>query len=144
MHKIIAAASLTVLLSGCGLFQGLPVQTAGGASSATVASSGAVGTMPGDVKMAGGVLTDASGMTLYTFSDDKPGESNCLAGCARNWPPLVAPTDAPGTGSFTNIRRRDGFSQWAYKGMPLYTYAKDAKAGDKTGDNFNNKWKIAQ
>ena len=34
--------------------------------------------------------------------------------------------------------------QWAYKGKPLYTWAKDTKPGDVTGDGVNNVWHIAQ
>ena len=42
------------------------------------------------------------------------------------------------------IAREDGSKQWAYKGKPLYTWAKDAKPGDVTGDGVNNVWHIAQ
>jgi predicted lipoprotein with Yx(FWY)xxD motif len=35
--------------------------------------------------------------------------------------------------------------QWAYKGKPLYTFAKDTKPGDTTGDGFlNGAWHIAK
>src|SRR5699024_3097174 len=34
----------------------------------------------------------------------------------------------------SSYERDDGTRQWAYKGQPLYTYAKDQKAGDMTGD----------
>ena len=43
------------------------------------------------------------------------------------------------------IKRDDGAMQWAYKGKPLYTWAKDTKPGDITGDGFlNGVWHIAQ
>ena len=42
------------------------------------------------------------------------------------------------------ITRDDGGKQWAYKGKPLYLWAKDAKPGDKTGDGFNNVWHVAK
>ena len=42
------------------------------------------------------------------------------------------------------ITRDDGSKQWAYKGKPLYTWAKDTKPGDKTGDGFNNAWRVAK
>jgi predicted lipoprotein with Yx(FWY)xxD motif len=33
----------------------------------------------------------------------------------------------------------------AFKGKPLYTWAKDTKArGDKTGDGVNNIWHVAK
>jgi predicted lipoprotein with Yx(FWY)xxD motif len=40
--------------------------------------------------------------------------------------------------------RDDGAKQWAYKGKPLYTWAKDTKPGDITGDGVNNVWHIAK
>jgi len=92
----------------------------------------------------GNVLTDARGMTLYTFDKDAEGKSACNGPCATNWPVLKAEAgEAPGDG-YTIITRDDGSKQWAYKGKPLYTWAKDAKAGDVTGDGVNNVWHIAQ
>ena len=40
----------------------------------------------------GAFLTDASGMTLYTFTKDEPGKTNCYGQCATNWPPLILET----------------------------------------------------
>lgn len=80
------------------------------------------------------VLADAKGMTLYTFAKDTTGTSNCNDNCAKNWPPLMAAADAKPMGDWTVVTRADGTSQWAYKGMPLYTWVKDMKPGDATGD----------
>src|SRR5262245_40284768 len=38
----------------------------------------------------GDVLAGEKGMTLYTFKNDKMGESNCYDACATNWPPFMA------------------------------------------------------
>ncbi|MBI4888786.1 MAG: hypothetical protein HY824_16935 [Acidobacteria bacterium] len=95
---------------------------------------------------AGGKSVLASGqmMTLYTFAKDQPGVSNCNDNCAKNWPPLMAAADAKPMGDWTVITRMDGTKQWAYKGLPLYLWAKDAKPGDTTGDGMGNgAWKIA-
>jgi predicted lipoprotein with Yx(FWY)xxD motif len=93
----------------------------------------------------GPVLTDAKGMTLYTFDKDSGGKSACNGKCAENWPPLLAAaTDKP-EGAYTIIKRDDGKMQWAYKGKPLYTWVKDGKPGDITGDGFlNGAWHIAK
>jgi predicted lipoprotein with Yx(FWY)xxD motif len=93
----------------------------------------------------GAVLTDARGMSLYTFDKDAGGKSACNGPCAANWPALKAEaSDAAGDG-YTVIARDDGSRQWAYKGKPLYTFAKDRKAGDITGDGFlNGVWHLAQ
>ncbi len=82
-------------------------------------------------------------MTLYTFDKDAAGKSACNGPCAQNWPPLMA-TSASGPANWTAVTRDDGAKQWAYMGKPLYTWAKDAKAGDTTGDGFNNVWHIAR
>jgi predicted lipoprotein with Yx(FWY)xxD motif len=92
----------------------------------------------------GAVLTDAKGMSLYTFDKDAEGKSACNGPCATNWPGLKAEaSDASGDG-YTIIARDDGSKQWAYKGKPLYTFAKDTKPGDITGDGFlNGAWHLA-
>jgi predicted lipoprotein with Yx(FWY)xxD motif len=93
----------------------------------------------------GKVLTDAKGMTLYTFDKDAGGKSACNGPCATNWPPLKAAASDKNEGGYTMITRDDGSMQWAYKGKPLYTWAKDTKPGDITGDGFlNGVWHIAQ
>lgn len=91
----------------------------------------------------GKALVDHKGMTLYTFDRDATGKSNCNGTCAQNWPPLMAAAGAKDTGSWTVLKRDDGSMQWAYKGKPLYTWVKDAKPGDVTGDGVNNIWHVA-
>ena len=92
-----------------------------------------------------GVLVGPSGMTLYTFDRDMAGsgKSACNGPCATNWPPLMG-TTAPAGGDYSVIQRDDGSSQIAYKGKPLYHWSKDTKAGDKTGDGFNQVWHAAK
>jgi predicted lipoprotein with Yx(FWY)xxD motif len=92
----------------------------------------------------GKVLTDSKGMTLYTFDRDAPGKSNCNGQCAQNWPPLMASGNATSMGDWTVVTRDDGVKMWAYKGKPVYTWAKDTKAGDTTGDGVNNVWHVAK
>jgi predicted lipoprotein with Yx(FWY)xxD motif len=91
----------------------------------------------------GKALVDGKGMTLYSFDRDTTGTSNCNGTCATNWPPLAAAADAKPSGQWTVITRSDGSKQWAYKGLPLYTFNKDSKPGDVTGDGVNNVWHIA-
>lgn len=79
-----------------------------------------------------------------TFDKDKPGVSNCAGDCAKLWPPLTAPADAKAEGKLSVIAREDGTKQWAYDGAPLYTFAKDAAKGDKTGDGVKGVWHIAR
>lgn len=98
------------------------------------------------VNSADGVFVNADGMTLYTFDKDVAGsgKSVCNGPCATNWPPLMAASGASGSGDWSIIVRDDGGSQWAYKGKPLYRWIKDQKPGDRTGDGFNNVWRLAR
>jgi predicted lipoprotein with Yx(FWY)xxD motif len=99
----------------------------------------------GPARTSDGVLVaGTNGMTLYTFDKDTPGKSACAGGCAANWPPFIAPADAKPVGDFTLVTRDDGAKQWAYKGKPLYFWVKDQKPGERTGDGFNNVWRVAR
>jgi predicted lipoprotein with Yx(FWY)xxD motif len=96
-------------------------------------------------KAAGGMLVGANGMTLYTFDKDSGGKSACNGPCATNWPPLMAADGDQASGDWSIVTRDDGKKQWAYKGKPLYFWAKDAKPGDATGDGMlNNAWHAAK
>jgi predicted lipoprotein with Yx(FWY)xxD motif len=84
-------------------------------------------------------------MTLYTFDRDVSSRSNCNGPCAANWPPLKAGDGGQASGDWSIITRDDGSKQWAYKGKPLYMWAKDQKPGDTTGNGVNNNaWHVAQ
>ena len=95
-------------------------------------------------KYSDGVLTNSSGMTLYTFDKDVAGngKSVCNGPCAANWPPVMAQDSDKASGDYSIVTRDDGKKQWAFKGKPLYLWAKDQKPGDKTGDGFNNVWHV--
>ena len=47
----------------------------------------------------------------------------------------------PVFGDWSVVKRDDGSSQWAYKGKPVYTYAKDT-AGKATGDGVGGVWHL--
>jgi len=94
---------------------------------------------PADTAL-GKVLTDAKGMTLYTFDKDTAGKSNCNGECAEYWPPAMATAADKPVGDLTIIKRDDGSMQWADGGKPLYTFKNDMKPGDTTGDKKNNVW----
>ena len=91
-------------------------------------------------------LMNDSGMTLYTFDRDAAGsgKSVCNGPCATNWPPLMANDSDSASGDFSIVTRDDGRKQWAFKGKPLYYWAKDAKPGDRTGDGFNGVWRLVR
>ena len=97
-------------------------------------------------KKTGDVFVNSSGMTLYTFDKDAAGsgKSSCNGTCAGIWPALSAPADAKPSGDWTVVTRDDGSRQWAYKGRPLYTFVKDQKAGDKSGEGVGGVWHTAK
>jgi predicted lipoprotein with Yx(FWY)xxD motif len=121
------------------------IALAGAVLFVTHTNSFAQGTMmPDGIKMSGGMLTDAKGMTLYTYDNDKkPGKSACTGQCSTNWPAVTMATGSMVMGPWTTIARDDGSKQLAYKGKPLYTFAHDAKPGDMNGDGRGKVWHMA-
>lgn len=97
----------------------------------------------------GDFLVGANGMTLYVFTNDEPGKSNCYDRCAQNWPPLLVeqgeePVAGEGVpGELGVIEREDGGFQVTYNDMPLYFWIKDTKPGDATGHGVNDVWFVA-
>lgn len=113
------------------------------ALSACAGMGGGAAGMP--ARVVDGSYVGPNGMSLYTFDRDPvgSGKSVCNGPCAQNWPPLAA-GDAAGQGDWTVVTRDDGSRQWAYKGKPVYYWAKDMKPGDRSGDGFNGVWHLAR
>ena len=91
----------------------------------------------------GTILVDGNGMTLYLFTVDTPGQSNCEDQCLVAWPPLLGEPEA-GDGAdaalLGTIERSDGSTQVSYDGWPLYYWQQDAAPGDATGQGVNDVW----
>lgn len=92
----------------------------------------------------GSIIVDAQGKTVYTFDKDvaNSGKSECNAGCDASWPPVIADAGAQPAGDLSIVTRADDGKQWAYKGKPLYYFAKDMNAGDKKGDKVRDLWHV--
>jgi predicted lipoprotein with Yx(FWY)xxD motif len=92
----------------------------------------------------GTILTDAKGMTLYTYATDTSGTSTCYDKCATAWPPVTVDSDpvAPDglTGDLGLTQRTDGSEQLTYNGMPLYTYVDDKDSEDTYGQGIGGVW----
>lgn len=88
------------------------------------------------------IYTDANGMTLYTFDKDEKGKTNCYDKCAANWPPLKAEAGAKAADEWTVVDRTDGSKMWAYDGKPVYTFIKDKKAGEMSGEGVGGVWHV--
>jgi predicted lipoprotein with Yx(FWY)xxD motif len=80
----------------------------------------------------GNILTDSSGMPLYTLN------GSCTGSCASAWPALTVPAGAvPSggagvTGTLKAAKQADGTYQVTYNGSPLYTFVQDSP-GQVTG-----------
>ena len=92
----------------------------------------------------GAILTTPEGRTVYTFDKDSPGVSSCYGGCAEEWPPVAAASDAQPFGHMSVVARTDGTQQWAYDGKPLYLYDDDDAPGDMEGDGEGGVWHVVK
>lgn len=80
------------------------------------------------------VLTDAAGFTLYTFTRDTAGVSNCRGGCLQEWPPQHVPAGVTVAAPFGTITGNDGETQLTLDGLPLYHYDDDQTVDDAFGE----------
>jgi len=128
-----AALSLTV-----GLSSALAANdSASAGAKVAVASSGL-----------GRILVDGRGRTLYLFEKDRRGKSACAGKCAAFWPPLITSGKPRATaGAKTSLlgttKRADGRLQVTYNHHPLYTFVKDTRKGQTSGeglDAFGAEW----
>ncbi len=67
------------------------------------------------------------------------GTINCYNECEKSYPPLLAPANAQAAGEWWVLTRVDGKKQWAWRGIPLYTYATD-KPGETNATGRNHIW----
>jgi predicted lipoprotein with Yx(FWY)xxD motif len=106
----------------------------------------------------GSYLTDSVGFTLYYFSNDFNGISNCTGGCLAVWPiyyagDLTAAKLAQGLdiADFGTVTAPGGGKQTTYKGWPLYYYAPAVNGtnvreavGETKGEAVGNIWYVAK
>ncbi|MEM1134724.1 MAG: hypothetical protein AAGI07_02710 [Bacteroidota bacterium] len=96
----------------------------------------------------GNIITDVEGNTLYFYTRDVEGTSECEGDCITNWPVFYERDLTVGAGLDTNdfgvITRGDGSKQNTYKGWPLYYYVGDNTSGEINGDNVGEVWYVAK
>jgi predicted lipoprotein with Yx(FWY)xxD motif len=98
----------------------------------------------------GATLTLKDGFTLYRLTKDSTNKSVCTGKCATVWlPVLLAPGQKAAVGVGVNglgsFARANGTKQVTYQGIPLYTFFKDTKAGQVSGnvkDTWGQWWSI--
>lgn len=91
-----------------------------------------------------GHLADFAGMSLYTYDKDTTGVSNCTGACLVAWPVYTsgATAESPLPTNISVVTDANGTKQFAWKGMPLYYYAKDKNPGDTLGDGIGGIWHL--
>jgi predicted lipoprotein with Yx(FWY)xxD motif len=151
---LIAAVALTA--TACSKATGSGSQAGGAYGYGTTPASSmpaTSGAMPGagqtaalkvERTKAGMVLAGGQGLTLYYYSEDKPGSGK--SACAAAWPPLAAPVKAPRgvhlPGPLGVITRPNGVKQVTLNGYPLYFYIGDKAAGQVMGNGVGGAWHV--
>lgn len=140
------ASRLIGILTLLGLMSGVLAQDQQAGQQQSTQQAAVIATHTSD--QYGDILVDANGSSLYVFTADTTNVSNCTDQCAEAWPPLltagkpVADKDV-NTALVATVDRPDGSTQASYNGWPLYTFTKDAKLGDTTGEGvegFGGTW----
>jgi predicted lipoprotein with Yx(FWY)xxD motif len=88
------------------------------------------------------ILTNANGLTAYTFDPDQGTTSTCYNGCAKEWPPILLPAGETAIAPLGVTARKDGTQQITYDGHPIYLFAGDDKSGDTNGNGLDGVWHI--
>jgi len=145
--SILVVVVVVIVAAGAYMVYHKPSKTTSAkSSSGTSASATRVASQPAQVGVIqtktdsklGQYLADAGGNPLYTYAADTAGKSNCSGSCLYSWPVYDA-SKAPATlpANVTVITRDDGSKQYAYKGLPLYTFTSDS-SGQPTGDGVSD------
>jgi predicted lipoprotein with Yx(FWY)xxD motif len=145
--------AVAAALAGCGGNPGSTGHTTGApAASATAPAPGVSTTAAAGVELktatsaAGPIVVDKDGKSVYFFTKDLKDSptSACKDACAAAWPAVTTSSDVPAVegiaGTVGTITTAGGTRQITINGMPIYYYAKDAKAGDILGEGINNVW----
>ncbi len=115
-------------------------QTSAGAASVTVGVRDSA---------LGEILVAAGGRALYHTSAEGKGVIKCTGTCAVEWPPLlVSARVKPVAGSgvkaslLGTVKRPNGRIQVTYRGLPLYRFSRDTKAGELGGQGNGGLWHL--
>jgi predicted lipoprotein with Yx(FWY)xxD motif len=95
----------------------------------------------------GHFLVESNGMTLYAFTGDEAGQSNCDPACMQTWTPLISAERATGDMDVQltligSTPLADGSLMVTYNDMPLYRFTGDRIPGDINGQGIDGAWFI--
>src|ERR1700722_16201546 len=141
MKKAYLAGLVVILIIGGGILllhkSPKPKTTTSSSTSSTVVNNAVIETKTSS--SIGQYLADTSDKTLYTYSADSAGVSNCTGSCLATWPAYQdtgSTTNLP-TGISTIKRTDNGQIQYTYMGLPLYYFIND-QPGQVTGNGVSN------
>jgi predicted lipoprotein with Yx(FWY)xxD motif len=92
------------------------------------------------------VLMTNKGFAIYYYKSDTMFQATCTGGCAKAWPPVLAPQGMMTVSSSMMLPKALSVHQTAngaqvfYDGHALYTYATDTQAGTATGRGQDMQW----
>jgi predicted lipoprotein with Yx(FWY)xxD motif len=139
--RMVAVAGVAAVAMGAAACSSSSSSTGGGSGTPSSASGAAGSGAALKTATINGVsvVTNAQGLTLYSFAPDTATASKCTGACAQIWPPLIGPAAAGQgvTGTLGTITRSDGSKQATYNGHPLYTYAADTGPGQAKGNGLD-------
>lgn len=133
IRAVLVAAGL-VTLAACGS----PTSSSSASASAAVLKTANTSL--------GQIVVDAQGRTVYFYDKDtaNSGRSACSGSCIGLWPAVTTTSDSPTvdgvSGTVGTITRDDGSKQLTIDGLPVYRFSGDTKAGDTTGQAYQNIW----
>ncbi len=143
------AMAAALLFSACGSDSGEATnEPEANSSSESTESDTAAPAGPAVIQTAssglGDILVGSTGITVYGFTNDSKGVSNCEGDCAVNWPPVMSSSAELPAGLdasvFSVLERADGSFQLQAGDWPLYFFAGDSVAGDTNGQAVGDVW----
>ena len=143
--QAVAGALCASALAVGALSVALALAAPAGMAGATSSHAKTVKISTAKVPNVGVVLTTASGLTLYRFTQDPTGTATCTGGCAKIWPPLLASKGAHVSGprglkGLSLINVGNGHWQVAFHKVALYRFAGDKKKGLAHGQAVGGKF----
>lgn len=140
---VTTTALATLALAGC---SSTASSASGTGSPPTPAASSAPAELSTSSGTLGEIIVDGTGMTAYKFDKDTQNapSSVCSGPCATLCPAITTTALTPVvkgvTGAIGTITGVDGGKQITINGWPIYTFAKDLKAGDTAGQGVRGVW----
>lgn len=143
LRRVVAASVVSALvLAGCsgGDDGSTDEDVAGDGFGEVQFEEATIDVVEGDL---GSYLVDGAGRTLYVFTADASGSSDCNDACADVWPAFAPNTIDSGDideARFAFIDRADGSKQLTLDDHPLYYFSGDSGPGQTNGHGSGGVW----